>query len=41
MCCAGIAQQKLFTDLTDEDWHRMMGVDLDGVFLHAAPCCLA
>ena len=32
MCCAGIAQQKLFTDLTDEDWHRMMGVDLDGVF---------
>ena len=25
MCCAGIAQQKLFTDLTDEDWHRMMG----------------
>ncbi|MFR2613873.1 MAG: SDR family oxidoreductase [Subdoligranulum sp.] len=23
---------KLFTDLTDEDWHRMMGVDLDGVF---------
>ncbi len=32
MCCPGIAQQKLFTDLTDEDWHRMMGVDLDGVF---------
>ena len=32
ICCAGIAQQKLFTDLTDEDWHRMMGVDLDGVF---------
>ena len=32
MCCAGIAQQKLFTDLTDEDWQRMMGVDLDGVF---------
>ena len=31
ICCAGIAQQKLFTDLTDEDWHRMMGVDLDGV----------
>ena len=29
---AGVAQQKLFTDLTDEDWHRMMGVDLDGVF---------
>jgi 3-oxoacyl-[acyl-carrier protein] reductase len=29
---AGIAQQKLFTDLTVEDWHRMMSVDLDGVF---------
>lgn len=29
---AGIAQQKLFTDLTEEDWHRMMSVDLDGVF---------
>ena len=43
VCCAGIAQQKLFTDLTDEDWHRMMGVDLDGVFyacravLHVGP----
>lgn len=32
VCNAGIAQQKLFTDLTDEDWHRMMGVDLDGAF---------
>ncbi len=32
---AGIAQQKLFTDLTDEDWRRMTGVDLDGVFY----CC--
>lgn len=32
VCNAGIAQQKLFTDLTDEDWHRMMSVDLDGVF---------
>ena len=29
---AGIAQQKLFTDITEEDWKRMMGVDLDGVF---------
>ena len=34
---AGIAQQKLFTDLTDEDWDRMMAVDLKGVFL----CCRA
>lgn len=32
VCNAGIAQQKLFTDLTDEDWRRMMSVDLDSVF---------
>ena len=32
VCNAGIAQQKLFTDTTDEDWHRMMAVDLDGAF---------
>ena len=32
ICNAGIAQQKLFGDLTDEDWRRMMSVDLDGVF---------
>ena len=32
---AGIAQQKLFTDITDEDWRQMTGVDLDGVFF----CC--
>lgn len=31
-CNAGIAQQKLFTDTTDEDWRRIMGVDLDGAF---------
>ena len=29
---AGTAQQKLFTDLTVQDWHRMTGVNLDGVF---------
>lgn len=29
---AGIAQQKLFTDITDGDWRTMMGVNLDGVF---------
>lgn len=29
---AGIAQQKLFTDLTDEDWHTMFGVHVDGTF---------
>lgn len=34
---AGIAQQKLFTDITDEDWDRMVGVNLSGVFY----CCRA
>ncbi len=34
---AGIAQQKLFTDLTNADWQRMMGVHLDGAFY----CCRA
>ncbi len=29
---AGIAQQKLFTDITSEDWNRMIGVNLTGVF---------
>lgn len=29
---AGIAQQKLFQDITDEDWRKMTGVNLDGVF---------
>lgn len=32
VCNAGIAQQKLFTDTTDEDWRRIMAVDLDGAF---------
>ncbi len=29
---AGIAQDKLFQDITDDDWHKMMGVNLDGTF---------
>lgn len=29
---AGIAQQKLFTDITDEEWKRMMAVHVDGAF---------
>ena len=29
---AGIAQQKLFTDLTEEDWRRMFAVHVDGAF---------
>ena len=32
---AGIAQQKLFTDVTEEDWRRVFAVDVDGVFR----CC--
>ncbi|MCI6787370.1 MAG: SDR family NAD(P)-dependent oxidoreductase, partial [Oscillospiraceae bacterium] len=32
VCNAGIAQVKLFTDTTDEDWRRMMAIDLDGAF---------
>lgn len=29
---SGIAQQKLFTDITDEDWNVMIGTNLTGVF---------
>lgn len=29
---SGIAQQKLFTDITDDDWNRMIGVNLTGTF---------
>ena len=40
VCTAGIAQVKLFTDTTDEDWRRMMAVDLDGAFYACrAGCC--
>ena len=31
ICNAGIAQQKLFGDLTDDDWRRMFAVNVDGV----------
>lgn len=34
---AGIAQQKLFTDITEEDWERMFAVNVKGVFA----CCRA
>ncbi len=30
--CAGVAQIKLFCDLTDEDWRRMIDTDLSGAF---------
>ena len=29
---AGIAQQKLFTDITDEEWYNMFAVHVDGTF---------
>ena len=32
---AGIAQQKLFTDITDEDWERMINTNLRGSYA----CC--
>jgi len=32
---AGIAQQKLFSDIGDDDWQRMLAVNLSGVFY----CC--
>ncbi len=33
VCCAGVAlPQQLLTDTADEDWRRVMAVDLDGVF---------
>ena len=34
---AGIAQQKLFTDLTEEEWDAMLAANLKSVFL----CCRA
>lgn len=30
---AGIAQQKLFTDITENDWDRMFNVNIKGMFL--------
>ena len=32
VCCAGIAQQKLFQDITDEDWDALFDVNTKGVF---------
>lgn len=37
VCNAGIARQELFTDITQDSWREMMGVNLDGVF----HCCQA
>ena len=35
--CAGIAHSGLLTDMTDEEWQRLIGTDLSGVFF----CCRA
>lgn len=32
VCCTGIAQQKLFQDITDEDWDTLFDVNTKGVF---------
>ncbi len=37
VCNAGIAAQQLFTDVTEQDWQRMLAVNLSGVFY----CCQA
>ncbi|MDD5938106.1 MAG: 3-oxoacyl-ACP reductase FabG [Clostridiales bacterium] len=37
VCNAGVAWQGLLQDMTDADWRRLTGVDLDGVFY----CCRA
>ena len=36
---AGIAQQKLFTDITPQEWHQMMAVHVDGAY-HTCHSCL-
>ena len=37
VCNAGIAQQKLFTDITEQEWHTMLDTHLTGAF----HCCQA
>ena len=32
ICNAGVAQQKLFGDLTDSDWRQIFAVNVDGTF---------
>lgn len=36
---AGIAQQKLFSDLTEDDWDQMLNVHVKGIF-HCCQCIL-
>ncbi len=35
---AGISQSLLFGDITEDDWHRMLGVHLDGAFYFTKAC---
>lgn len=37
VCNAGVAQQKLFTDITEQDWNTMLNTHLTGAF----HCCQA
>ena len=37
VCNAGVAWQGLLTDMTDDEWHKVIATDLDGVFY----CCRA
>lgn len=37
VCCAGVAEQRLFCDISDEQWNRMIAVNLGGTF----NCCRA
>lgn len=32
VCCAGIAQQKLFLDITEDDWDAMFDINVKGVY---------
>ena len=38
---AGTAQQKLFTDITAEDWDSMMDINVRACSTAARPCCPA
>lgn len=35
---AGVAAFSLFTDITSDEWHRIMAVNLDGAFYFAKAC---
>lgn len=37
VCNAGISQQKLFTDITEQEWRKMLDIHLTGAFY----CCQA